>query len=142
MLAVNQPGCQSNRSAGQKRPGDLSRLIAQGLRSSETPPKKGRLEIQKQNPLKRLCRLTPLRGFWADAFFGASPVVASALGIRLGATPRGRFDSNTRLRAVRRKGDISTLLEKGTILFCVDTNRTNHCTRSKIGVYSLPLEEV
>jgi hypothetical protein len=33
-----------------------------------------------------------LRGFPADAFFGASPVVASALGFRLGATPRGPFN--------------------------------------------------
>jgi hypothetical protein len=34
------------------------------------------------------------RGLVADAFFGASPVVASALGIRLGATPCGRFQPN------------------------------------------------
>ena len=60
------------------------------------------------------------RGLRADAFFGASPVVASALGSRLGATPRGRFDSNTHLRAARRKGDISILQRKGTFLFCVD----------------------
>jgi hypothetical protein len=33
-------------------------------------------------------------GLLADAFFGASPVVASALGIRLGATPCGPIDSN------------------------------------------------
>ena len=31
------------------------------------------------------------RGLIADAFFGASPVVASASGIRSGATPRGRI---------------------------------------------------
>jgi hypothetical protein len=40
------------RSAGQNRPGDLSRFIAQGLRSSETPPKKGKWKHQKQNPLR------------------------------------------------------------------------------------------
>ena len=38
------------RNAGQKRPGGLSRFIAQGLRSSETSPKKSC--VQKQNPLK------------------------------------------------------------------------------------------
>ena len=42
-------------------------------------------------------------------FFGASPVVASALGIRLGATPRGRLDSNTHLRQP---------IQKGTFLLC------------------------
>src|SRR5947209_7259721 len=35
-------------------------------------------------------RIAAIRGSVTDAFFGASPVVASALGIRLGATPRGR----------------------------------------------------
>ena len=44
----------------------------------------------------------------ADAFFGASPVVASALGIRLGATPRGRFHSSPSLSTLLRKPDIST----------------------------------
>lgn len=39
--------------------------------------------------------LAPSRGLLADAFFGASSVVASALGIRLGATPRGRLHSKT-----------------------------------------------
>src|SRR5487761_197649 len=57
---------------------------------------------------KTLCRRLRHRseGLLADAFFGASPVVASALGIRLGATPRGRFDSNAprwRLPLLRHK---------------------------------------
>jgi hypothetical protein len=46
------------------------------------------------------------RGLVADAFFGASPVVASALGIRLGATPRGRFQPNMPSPAEPEKGDI------------------------------------
>jgi hypothetical protein len=45
------------------------------------------------------------RGFLTDAFFGASPVVASAFDVRLGATPRGRFDSYTHLQLARGKGD-------------------------------------
>jgi hypothetical protein len=36
--------------AGQKRPGHPSRLLAQGLRASETPPKKVR--FHNQNPLE------------------------------------------------------------------------------------------
>src|SRR5947199_3039800 len=50
---------------------------------------------------------------------GASPV-ASALGIRLGATPRGRNYTNTHSEIPRLKGDILTLLEKGTLSFCLD----------------------
>jgi hypothetical protein len=59
------------------------------------------------------------RGSVADAFFGASPVVASALGIRLGATPRGRFHPNIYLSALPRKADISTLLGIGHFYFAL-----------------------
>jgi Helix-turn-helix domain len=44
----------------------------------------------------------------ADAFFGASPVVASALGIHLGATPRGRFHSKPSPFTLLHKPHIST----------------------------------
>src|SRR5947199_10724503 len=50
---------------------------------------------------------------------GASPV-ASALGIRLGAPPGGRNYTNTHSEIPRLKGDILTLLEKGTFSFCLD----------------------
>ena len=63
--------------------------------------------------------VTPLRGFCADAFFGASPVVASALGIRLGATPRGRFDSNTHFRAARRKVTFLLCRKRGHFYFAL-----------------------
>jgi hypothetical protein len=67
--------------------------------------------------------VTPLRGFWADAFFGASPVVASALGIRLGATPRGRFDSNTHFRAARRKVTFLLCRKRGHFYFALTLKR-------------------
>src|SRR3954471_17162916 len=51
---------------------------------------------------------------------GASPV-ASALGIRLGAPPGGRNYTNTHSEIPRLKGDILTLLEKGTFSFCLDS---------------------
>src|SRR5438270_9806274 len=54
---------------------------------------------------------------------GASPV-ASALGIRLGAPPGGRNYTNTHSEIPRLKGDILTLLEKGTFSFCLDTELT------------------
>jgi hypothetical protein len=61
-------------------------------------------------------------GSVADAFFGASPVVASALGIRSGATPRGRIYSNPTPSALLRKADISTLLGIGHFYFAL-----THC---------------
>src|SRR5208283_5802841 len=59
------------------------------------------------------------RGSFADAFFGASPVVASALGIRSGATPRGRIHSKPHPSALPRKEDISTLLGIGHFYFAL-----------------------
>ncbi len=58
-------------------------------------------------------------GSLADAFFGASPVVASALGIRSGATPRGPIHSNPTPSALLRKADISTLLGIGHFYFAL-----------------------
>jgi hypothetical protein len=53
-------------SAGQRQRGSRaknarrpSRLIAQGLRSSETSPKKRRVEKQKQSPPRAVAPLTP-----------------------------------------------------------------------------------
>ena len=60
-----------------------------------------------------------IRGSIADAFFGASPVVASALGIRPGATPRGRIHSKPHPSALPRKEDISTLLGIGHFYFAL-----------------------
>ena len=63
--------------------------------------------------------IAAIRGSVADAFFGASPVVASALGIRLGATPRGRFHFKPSPSALSRKEDISTLLGIGHFYFAL-----------------------
>jgi hypothetical protein len=62
------------------------------------------------------------RGLDADAFFGASPVVASALGIRSGATPRGRIHSNTHPSALRHKEDISTWQKRGHFYLALTTS--------------------
>jgi hypothetical protein len=58
-------------------------------------------------------------GSVADAFFGARPVVASALGIHLGATPRGRHQRNTTSPGLLSKQDISTLLGIGHFYFAL-----------------------
>ena len=60
-----------------------------------------------------------IRGSIADAFFGASPVVASALGIRSGATPRGRHQRIMASRGCPSKQDISTLLGIGHFYFAL-----------------------
>jgi hypothetical protein len=60
-----------------------------------------------------------IRGSVADAFFGASPVVASALGIRSGATPRGRHQRNTASPGRLSKQDISTLPGIGHFYFAL-----------------------
>ena len=73
----------------------------------------------KAEPPEVGCAADP-RGLVADAFFGASPVVASALGIRLGATPRGHRHSNTHPRPAWVQGDIFILLERGTFSLCLD----------------------
>jgi hypothetical protein len=38
----------------------------------------------------------------------------------MGATPRGRIHTNTHFNQPALKGDILTLLEKGTFSFCLD----------------------
>ena len=69
-------------------------------------------------------------GSVADAFFGASPVVASALGIRSGATPRGRIHSNPTPSALLRKADISTLLGIGHFYFAL-TRLVGHLSATR-----------
>ena len=60
-----------------------------------------------------------ITGSVADAFFGASPVVASALGIRLGSPPRGRHQRTTDPPGRLSKQDISTLLGIGHFYFAL-----------------------
>src|ERR1035437_9523451 len=68
-----------------------------------------------------------IRGSVADAFFGASPVVASALGIRLGSPPRGRHQRTTDPPGRLSKQDISTLLGIGHFYFAL--TRQHHGRR-------------
>src|SRR5947209_12858563 len=89
----------------------FSRLLAQSLRSEDFT----RMISEKQ---KTLTAAKP-QGVSTD-HSGASPV-ASALGIRLGAPPGGRNYTNTHSEIPRLKGDILTLLEKGTFSFCLGT---------------------
>ena len=80
-----------------------------------------------------------IRGSVADAFFGASPVVASALGIRSGATPRGRIHSKPHPSALPRKEDISTLLGIGHFYFALTVRSgmaTHPIAEDDLGLYA------
>jgi hypothetical protein len=96
MLPANRetPSCPQNTRAG--------RLFAAGskVRGPAAPATR---------PKRKPSGVT--RGFVAD-FFGANPV-ASALGIRSGATPRGRIHCNIRSSALPAKEDISTWQKRG-----------------------------
>src|ERR1700686_2728013 len=68
----------------------------------------------KQNPRRNS------RVFALPISNGASPI-ASALGIRLGATPREHIHPNSQLRRHPTKPDISTLLGLGHFYFALTT---------------------
>src|ERR1035437_1863758 len=70
-----------------------------------------------------------IRGSVADAFFGASPVVASALGIRLGSPPRGRHQRTTDPPGRLSKQDISTLLGIAHFYFALTRPQQPTCDR-------------
>jgi hypothetical protein len=61
------------------------------------------------------------RGSVADAFFGASPVVASALGTAPGATPTRLIDLTTGGSGNDLKPELSTLLGTGSFYFALTT---------------------
>ena len=92
-----------------------SHFLAQGLSNSETPPKKvGFSKPKPGSQIKTLRRAQMPEGFCADAFFGASPVVASALGFRLGATLANSLTLNTALRFPKAPPELSTWRRIGT----------------------------
>src|SRR5947199_7795923 len=99
------------RTAGQTAPGGLRVYLPKSLPL-------GRLH---QNDLRKAKDPYSIQAARVSTdHSGASPV-ASALGIRLGATPRGRNYTNMHSQTATPKGDILTLLEKGTFSLCLDT---------------------
>jgi len=62
-------------------------------------------------------------GSIADAFFGASPVVASALGAVPGATPARLIETTTGGAHRRSKPELSTLLGTGSFYFALTRTR-------------------
>jgi hypothetical protein len=93
---------------------------AQGLRSSETSPKKVGVRFGWWKAEPSVAGFAAdCGGSVADAFFGASPVVASALGIRSGATPCGRNQTNMPSADLRPKPELLTLHKSGTFHFAL-----------------------
>ena len=92
---------KSNKERRAKAARRSSRLLAPRppLLRDFTKESGGQSQSQKQNPLPATDRAAA-EGSIADAFFGASPVVASVLGIRPSATPGGQFDSNAPSRRI------------------------------------------
>ena len=121
MQPVNEKLQKERRAKAARRP---SRFLAQGLRSSETSPNKVGVCFGwwKAEPSVTDCA-ADRGGSSADAFFGASPVVASALGIRSGATPREQTHTTTPLWNDTLKPDISTLPELGHFYFALTDGR-------------------
>jgi len=72
----------------------------------------------KQSPPENAKPPRSVEGFALPISNGASPI-ASALGIRLGATPREQIHPNTRHRNHPIKQDISTLLALGHFYFAL-----------------------
>lgn len=103
----NQRHSPSIRYAGQNRPGHLSRFYAQSLRSGCFST----LIAYPEKPPSYTRGLLPISN-------GASPV-ASALGFRSGATPRGCTHSNRFLRTRPSKPDNSILLGAGHFYFAL-----------------------
>ena len=93
---------------------------AQGLRSSETSPNKVGVCFGwwKAEPSVTGCA-ADRGGFATDAFFGASPVVASALGIRSGATPCECDQTNMPSKIKRTKPELLTLQKTGSFHFAL-----------------------
>jgi hypothetical protein len=117
MQPVNPKLQKERRAKAARRP---SRFLAQGLRSSETSPKKVGVCFGWWKAEPSVTGFAADHGgSAADAFFGASPVVASALGARSGATPRGQIHLTTPLRNQPLIPDISTLPELGHFYFAL-----------------------
>lgn len=69
--------------------------------------------------------LAATRGFPADAFFGASRVVASALGATPGAAPARLAEHTTGACSSRPKPELSAWLATASFLLCLDTFPTS-----------------
>jgi len=89
----------------------------------------GKVKVQTSNTKPSASDGFATRGLSAD-FSGASPV-ASALGIRLGATPRGLIHPNTHSPLCSSKQDISTLQGIGHFYFALTKNAIARQTGSR-----------
>lgn len=108
MLRAEHHGEQTKRSAGQNRPGDLRVLLPK----ASAPKFHQRIRQRKSPP-------APLRAWRAFRRFSGANSVASALGIRSGATPGGSIHHKPQSQTHPAKPDISTLPAIGHFYFAL-----------------------
>ena len=112
-------------------PGKSGPAVVALYKPKASAPKPHHPDLYNANqPAEKRNPRTHPRVFALPISNGASSI-ASALGFRLGATPRGRVHTNTPPPAPFSKQDISTLLGIGRFYFALtsigDINRRPHC---------------
>ena len=121
-------------SAGPNRPGDLRVLGPKASAPRRIHPKK---RSRRRDDPKQASKAKPsggdfaaARGFLADASFGASPVVASALGATPDATPAWRIEHTTAVANDHPKPELSTLPQTGSFYFALTRvpEKTSHAS--------------
>jgi len=113
-ISCGQQRKQERRAIAARR---SSPLLAQGLGSKTSPPGRGHVKIKNPRTGRSRVLIAPIRN-------RASPV-ASALGIRLGATPHGRAHPNMPFSARTSKPDISTWHRIGHFYLALTAGRTS-----------------
>ena len=143
---------QHIREAGQKPPGIFAFLM-QSLRSRISPKQwvflnaKPQLRIGGLPPLQKAsstgkpsARFPAVEGGLVPIACGADSV-ASALHLRLGATPRGPGQTIMTLRASRQKAELLILHKTGTSHFALTHRKLSLDTKSLKGLACLAVQQ-
>jgi hypothetical protein len=124
---MTSPAKPSLRKAGQKAPGGVAFYLSKASAPLKLHQRNTQGQSQSQSqPQPQPHKSKPsdddfaTRGLSADAFFGASPVVASALDLRVGRDPfADHIQTNRHFFSARPKPDISTLQRIGHFYFAL-----------------------
>ena len=100
-------------------PGKSSPSVVAFYKPKASAPKHHHPDIYKTTPKQKSKTPGGIRGFSLLPISNGASSIASALGIRLGATPRERTHLNSQLQFHPTKQDISTLLGLGHFYFAL-----------------------